>query len=394
MGQNIVVQAESSPNRQRWLLIIATSALCVGGTVAGIFWHRSTSSPAPQQASVAAVKTVTALGRLEPKGEVIQLSAPATAQTSRIEQLLVKEGDVVKSGQAIAILDNRDKLQAALEEAQEQVSVAFAKLAQIQAGAKQGEIAAQQATIARLDAQRQGDVSAQTATVDRIQAEVQNAATEYQRYENLYRNGAISASQRDNKQLTLKTAQKNLQEAEAVLKRTQTTSLPQLGEAKANLERISEVRSVDVKAARAEVNRANAAVKQAKANLEQAVVKSPQNGSVLKINSRAGEVIGNSGMVEIGETNPMYAVAEVYQSDISRVKAGQSVRVTSDALPSELQGKVESMGAQVKRQAIINTDPSTNIDARIIEVHVRLDQVSSQKASKFTNLQVKVVIEP
>lgn len=393
MAQNIAVQAESSPNRQRWIWIIATSVLCLGGTTAGVFWHRSTSSPPPQVVSVPALKTVTALGRLEPKGEVIQLSAPATGQTSRIEQLLVKEGDTVKSGQAIAILDNRDKLQAALEEALEQVSVAQAKLAQIQAGAKQGEIAAQQATIARLDAQRQGDVSAQTATVDRIQAEVQNAVTEYQRYETLYRDGAISASQRDNKQLTLKTAQKNLQEAEAVLRRTQTTSLPQLGEAKANLERIAEVRSVDVKAAQAEINRANAAVKQAKANLEQALVKSPQNGSVLKINSRAGEVVGNSGIVEIGETNPMYAVAEVYQSDINRVKVGQSVRVTSEALPGELQGKVESMGAQVKRQAIINTDPSTNIDARIIEVQVRLDQASSQKASKFTNLQVKVVIE-
>lgn len=392
MAQHLVVQ-ESSRNRQRWGIFLLTSALCVGGGIAGIFWQRSTSSPASQQVSVPTIKSVTALGRLEPKGEVIQLSAPATNQTSRIEQLLVKEGDTVKSGQAIAILDNRDKLQAALEEAQEQVSVAQAKLAQIQAGAKQGEIAAQQATIARLDAQRQGDISAQTATVERLRAEVQNAATEYQRYENLYRDGAISASQRDNKQLTLKTTQKNLEEANAVLRRTQTTSLPQLGEAKANLERIAEVRSVDVKAAQAEINRANAAVKQAKANLEQAFVKSPQNGTVLKINSRAGEVIGNSGIVEIGETNPMYAVAEVYQSDINRVKVGQSVRVTSDALPSELQGKVEWMGAQVKRQTIVNTDPSTNIDARVIEVKVRLDQASSQKAAKFTNLQVKVVIE-
>ena len=393
MGQNLAVQAQSSPNRQRFRLFIAIGVLSLGSTT-GFFWHRSRSSPPPQAVSVPVIKTVTALGRLEPKGEVIQLSAPAAGQTSRIEQLLVKEGDRVKTGQAIAILDNRDKLQAALEEAQEQVNVAQAKLAQIQAGAKQGEIAAQQATIARLDAQRQGDINAQTATVDRIQAEVQNAATEYQRYENLYRDGAISASQRDNKQLTLKTAQKNLEEAQAMLRRTQTTSLPQLGEAKANLERIAEVRTVDVKAAQAEINRANAAVKQAKANLEQTLVKSPQNGTVLKINSRAGEVVGNSGIVEIGETSPMYAVAEVYQSDISLVKVGQSVRVTSDALPSELQGKVESMGAQVKRQAIVNTDPSTNIDARIIEVHVRLDQASSQKVSKFTNLQVKVVIEP
>ncbi|MGC1394959.1 MAG: efflux RND transporter periplasmic adaptor subunit, partial [Coleofasciculaceae cyanobacterium] len=204
---------------------------------------------------------------------------------------------------------------------------------------------------------------------------------------------AISASVRDNKQLTLKTAQKSLQEAQATLRRTQTTSMPQLGEAEANLERIAEVRPVDVKAAQAEINQAIASVKQTKANLEQAFVKSTQNGTVLKINSRPGEVIGNSGIVEIGQTNPMYAVAEVYQSDISRVKVGQSVRVTSNSLPDKLQGKVERIGVQVKRQAIINTDPSTNIDARVIEVQVRLDEVSSQKASKFTNLQVKVVIE-
>lgn len=392
MVQNTAIPEASTQNRLSWRMVIVIIALCLGGTTAGIFWRQSVSSPAPQPVTVP-IKTVTALGRLEPKGEVIQLSAPASGQASRIEQLLVKEGDSVKIGQTIAILDNRDRLQAAVEEAQEQVGVAQAKLAQIQAGAKQGEIAAQQATIARLDAQRQGDISAQIATVDRIQAEVQNAATEYQRYESLYRNGAISASQRDNKQLTLKTAQQNLQEAQAVMRRTQTTSLPQLGEAKANLDRIAEVRPVDVKAAQAEINHAIASVKQAKANLEQAFVKSPQNGTVLKINSRPGEVIGNSGIVEMGETNPMYAVAEVYQSDISRVKAGQKVRVTSDSLPGELQGTVERIDAQVKRQASINTDPSENIDARVVEVHIRLDQLSSQKASKFTNLQVTTVIE-
>ncbi|MGC1395717.1 MAG: biotin/lipoyl-binding protein, partial [Coleofasciculaceae cyanobacterium] len=261
MGENLVVQAKSSPNRQRWSLIIVAGVLCLGGTTAGIFWHRSQSSPAPQPVTVP-IKTVTALGRLEPKGEVIQLSAPASGQTSRIEQLLVKEGDLVKNGQTIAILDNRDKLQAAVEQAQEQVRVAQAKLAQIQAGAKQGEIDAQKATIARLNAQRQGDLEAQTATVERLQAEVQNAAAEYQRYENLYQAGAISASVRDNKQLTLKTAQKSLQEAQATLRRTQTTSMPQLGEAEANLERIAEVRPVDVKAAQAEINQAIASVKQ------------------------------------------------------------------------------------------------------------------------------------
>lgn len=178
-----------------------------------------------------------------------------------------------------------------------------------------------------------------------------------------------------------------------MLRRIQTTSSPQLSEAKANLARIAEVRPTDLQAAEAEINRAKAAVNQAKADLEQAFVKSPQNGSVLSINTHPGELIGDSGIVEIGQTDPMYAVAEVYQSDIRRVRAGQRVRLTSDSLSDELQGTVEWIGAQVQRQNIINTDPSENIDARIVEVHVRLDDASSQKAAKFTNLQVKAVIE-
>jgi len=222
---------------------------------------------------------------------------------------------------------------------------------------------------------------------------VQNATVENQRYETLYQDGAISASQLDSKRLTLETAQKNLQEAQAVLRRTQTTSSPQLSEAKATLNRIAEVRPVNVQAAEAKVSQAIAAVNQAKANLEQAFVKSPQNGMVLDINTRPGELLGNSGIVEIGQTDPMYAVAEVYQSDISRVRSGQRVCVTSDSFPDQLQGTVEWIGAQVQRQNTVNTDPSENIDARVVEVHVRLDDTSSQKAAKFTNLQVKAVIE-
>ena len=395
MVQNATLEkGSSSLVRNRWI-IIATIALCIGGTTMGLFWRNSISSTQPQLVPVSdsVVRTVTALGRLEPKGEVIQLSAPASSQASRVEQLLVKEGDRVKAGQTVAILDSRARASAAVDEAEAQVRVAQAKLAQIQAGAKRGEIAAQQALIARLDAQHQGDVDAQAATVARLRAQAQNAAVENQRYGSLYQEGAISASEWDSKRLTLETDQKSLQEAQAVLRRIQTTSSPQLSEAKANLARIAEVRPTDLQAAEAEINRAKAAVNQAKADLEQAFVKSPQNGSVLGINTHPGELIGDSGIVEIGQTDPMYAVAEVYQSDIRRVRAGQRVRLTSDSLSDELQGTVEWIGAQVQRQNIINTDPSENIDARIVEVHVRLDDASSQKAAKFTNLQVKAVIE-
>ena len=417
------------------------------------------------QVVVPQVKTVTALGRLEPAGEVIKLSPPASSQGSRVEQLLVKEGDSVKLGQVIAILDNRDRLQAAYEKSQQAVEVAKANLAKVQAGAKEGEIeaqkaeiariqaqslgderaqretlarleaqwegdkTAQQATLARLQAQWEGDKIAQQATIKRLEAELNNAKSELHRYEQLYREGAIAQSVFDSKRLSVETLTEQLTEAKAILSRTDATGRKQISEAKANLDRITatgskqineakailsriqttssqqvnsakgtlnkitEIRPVDIAAAQAELRQAIAAQKEAKANLDQSYVKSPQDGVIFKINTHPGETISNQGIAEIGQVSQMMAVAEIYQSDISKIQLGQKVQIESNTLPNQLYGTVDRIGWQIQRQNVINSDPSENIDSRIVEVHIRLDEPSSQKAAKFTNLQVKTIIQ-
>ncbi|NEO97344.1 MAG: ABC exporter membrane fusion protein [Symploca sp. SIO2E9] len=376
-------------------MLIAASTLAVGGITAYVFqqsdWLQSNAEQS-SELSLPQIKTVTALGRLEPQGEVIKVSAPTSAEGSRVEQLLVREGDWVKAQQVIAILDSRNRLQTALDEATEQVGVAQANLARVQAGAKTGEIEAQQATIARIEVERRNDIEAQMATVARLEAELENARIEDQRYQMLYGTGAISASQRDSKHLDWETAQKRLQEASASLNRIRLAQQQQLNEAKATLERIAEVRPVDVEVATAEVAAAEAALKRAQANFEQAEVRVPQEGQVIEIHTRPGELISSKGIAEIGQTSQMYAVAEVYESDISKIELGQQARLSSNSLPYELQGSVEQIGLQVQRQEVVNTDPSANIDARIVEVRVRLDQASSKKVAGLTNLQVKVVI--
>lgn len=339
------------------------------------------------------LKTVTALGRIEPQGEVIKLSAAVSGEGSRVEKLLVKEGDRVKAGQVIAILSSHDRLQASLKEAQEQVKVAQANLNRTQAGAKRGEISAQKAAIARLKAERLGDIDSQAATIAKFQAEVENAQAENERYQQLFEQGAISASQRDSKRLNLATAQKNLQQAQAELNRTQSTSQQQIKEATGTLDRISEVRGVDVAAAQAEVNRALAAMNLAEVNLKQAEVRSPQNAQIFEIHTHPGELVSNDGIADIGQTSQMYVIAEVYESDIGKVHSGQKVQIFGDFLPIELQGIVDRKGLQVRQQNVINTDPASNIDSRVVEVHIRLNEASSQKAANLTNMQVKAVIE-
>jgi HlyD family secretion protein len=359
-------------------------------------WVRSSSAHRELPAAVTAptIQTVTALGKLVPHGEVIKLTAPTASQENRLNQLLVQEGDHVKAGQLIAVLYSHDRLKAAFAEAEEEVSVAQAKLAVTQAGAKQGEIEAQRAEIARLEAERQGNIEAQAATVARLQLELQNAQLEFNRYQSLYQDGVISASQQDNKQLIRDTAQRALQEAQIGLERLRSTTPNELNREKATLAKIAEVSPEDIHLAQAEVNRTLANLDQAKASLAETEVRSPIDGEILYINTRAGEAVSTEGIVEIGKTQQMQVIAEVYQSDVGEVHPGQRVRVTGDAFSSELRGTVERVGSQVRRQTIVNTDPSANIDGRVVEVYAILDAASSQRAAKFTNLQVKVVIEP
>jgi HlyD family secretion protein len=314
-------------------------------------------------------------------------------QESRIGELRVEEGDLVSAGQVIAVLDNRDRLQAALQKAQQQVEIARANQAQIEAGAKSGEIQAQRAEVSRLEASRSGDIAAQQATIARIEAEVNNARADFERYDSLYQRGGISASERDTRRLTLTTAEQRLAEARATLSRIQTTSQQQISQAKATLNRIEEVRPVDVSAAKAEVQSAITSVAEAQANLDQAYVKSPVTGQIIKIHARPGETVGSAGLATIGQTQQMMAIAEVYQDDIRDIEIGQSAVVTSPVIAEPLRGTVEQIGLQVERQDVVNEDPAANIDAKVVEVQVRLDPADSEKVTGLSNLQVTVTIE-
>jgi HlyD family secretion protein len=383
----------SKPLVKRLSMIIIGLALIVSGVTVYKFRQGWGTQSEPVHQAMPEIKTVTALGRLEPGGESIEISAASGSEGNRIEKLLVKEGEQVNPGEVIAILDSRDRLEAALNQSQEEVKVAQANLAVVKAGAKTGEIQGQEAAIARIEVERSNDIIAQTATVSRVEAELDNAEVEYRRYQTLYQDGAISASEKDSKYLTFETAKKQLAEAQANLNRIKSGQQEQIAEAKATLNRIAEVRPVDVAVAEAEVSQAQAAVKTAQAELDRAYIKSPQAGTVLKILTRPGEVVSSDeGIVRIGQTQAMYAVAEVYESDIGKVKPGQKASVTSSALSQKLIGTVETIGWEVERQEVVNTDPTANIDAKVVEVKIKLDPESSQKVAGLTNLLVNVRI--
>jgi HlyD family secretion protein len=150
--------------------------------------------------------------------------------------------------------------------------------------------------------------------------------------------------------------------------------------------------SVDLEAARLVRDVARANLSRAEAELELSRVRAPIDGQILKVHAREGERVGPEGIVEIGETTSMYAVAEVYETDIGRVRVGQRARIVSPALESPLDGSVERIGLRIGRQDVLRTDPVADADARVVEVEIRLDDPAA--AARLTNLRVDVLIEP
>ncbi len=424
----------ASSLKKPWLIALGVlGLLVVGGSIIYSLnlTNRQTETAPKEETREPVWSGVTALGRIEPEGEAIALSPPPNMGGSRIGELMVAEGEQVEQGQVIAFLDNRAVQQAALEVAQQEVEVARVNLAIVKAGAKTGDIEAQKAvtqrleaelvgksktqtaTIARLEAQLRRETEAQLASLGRSQAELNNARSDFHRYQKLAQDGAISISELDSRRLTLQTAQERVREAQANYDRTKdtlqeelkeaqatdestkNTLAQQIQEAQANLASIAEVRPLDVQKAEAELGQAISNLQQAEQDLELTSVKSPIDGQVLRINAYPGEMVSqDEGVVELGQTNRMVVIAEIYESDISQISLGQQATIVSEggAFKDELRGKVTHIRPQIRRQDIFDTDPAAEIDTRIIEVKIALDSISSKKVAQFTNSKVIVTI--
>ncbi|MBD2345532.1 HlyD family efflux transporter periplasmic adaptor subunit [Anabaena subtropica] len=252
-----------------WGLAVALPVAVAAGLLATAKFEQIRRLPSVPIKPV--VSSISAVGRLEPQGEVIKLSAPVGGlqSASRVKQLFVKEGERVRKGQVIAILDNHDTQLAAVEEAKAKLLESRASLAQVRVGSPR-DIQAQTAVIARLQAQLVGERDAQQAmitriaaqlsaekvaqqalvnrleaelrgqqdtlraTLSRIQAEQRNAQVDAGRYDFLYREGAISQQERDRRRLTAVTANQQVIESQAALRQALATLRQQVAEARAN----------------------------------------------------------------------------------------------------------------------------------------------------------------
>ena len=119
-------------------------------------------------------------------------------------------------------------------------------------------------------------------------------------------------------------------------------------------------------------------------------LRSPIDGYILAVNTRVGERPKNEGILDIGSSQNMEALIEVYESDIDRVFISQKVELKSEngGFKKNLEGEVIRISPQVKQRKVLSTDPTGDADARIIEVLVKLNTESIKLVKNYTGMKV------
>lgn len=337
--------------------LLATGALWLG------YQHVSSNTVRHTDPSVIAtahaaqsIMGIGALGRIEPASRILRISAPFGAEPPRIERIHVRAGDTVVAGQIMALMADHSIRTAAVASAESQVKIAEAELARIQAGTRPSELAAQRARIDALVAQ----VRLARMTIDRRVV--------------LMRSDAASAAQVD--------------DANATLSRLSA----ELAAAEATYETLANVRGEDIGVSEAALGRARADLAQRRAELELSQIRAPIDGTVLVVNARAGERAGAEGLLSLADLRAMEVVAEIYESDASRLSIGLKAEVLLPGIEAPLPTHVSEIGWLVRRNDAIGTDPVARIDARVIEVRLRLAPEASARVTRLSNMQVSVRI--
>jgi HlyD family secretion protein len=329
-------------------------------------------------------KTIAALGRLQPRGDVIEIAGP---MGDRLGSLQVKEGDQVKKGAILGYLESYAEASAQRDAADAQLAEAKTRLAAeevyCQALIIQAQIAVREAE--KLDPL---DIQAQDERVKLLESALKNDRSDTERLHSVAP-GTISQQKLDQQALAVRRDELELNAARAMLDKARTgavlkkeTTQAQLEAAEAGLRRVQ---------ASVQIRSLTKNLELAEAHLKRTVLTARRDGCVLKILTHPGESTGRLPILKMGDTNAMYAIAEVYETDIIYVREGQSCTIRSPALLHELTGKVERIGQMVFKNDVLHVDPAADVDARVVEVWIALD--SPETVARLTNLQVDVRID-
>jgi len=287
----------------------------------------------------------------------------AFKSAGRLASLAVAEGDLVKKGQLIAVLDReeigyrRDSSEEALRSTESRLSQLHTAIA-YQSEQIEGQVARSRAEVAQAEAalqellngSRQQEIEAARAAEERAASEYSRAQKDWERAQVLYKDEDISTAQFDDFRTRFEAAQAQLTQAkeqrnlvqEGPRKETVQAARAQLERAKANL-RLAEASRLELKrmqqeqlARQADVRQATAQLGVSDTQLRDTQILAPMDGVILVKSAEPGEVLAaGSTVVTLGNLARPWLRAYINERDLGRVKLGSQVKVTTDSFPGK-----------------------------------------------------------
>lgn len=353
--------------------------------------------------------------------------SPRTAGV--VKSLLVKEGDRVRQGQKVAVMDdsslrgqlaqyqgqllqqqaNLQRLQAGsrpedIAKAEAQLAEVRANLQELQAGSRPQDIAKAEAQLVEVQASlqqlqagnRPQEVAQAGAKLKQAQATLKQKEGDWQRYQQLHQSGAVSGQVLEQKRADRDVAQNQVFEAQQALALQQAGARPeQIAQAQAKVAQqvqavavlkagtrkeeiaqaqakvVQQVQAVavlragtrkeEIAQAQAQVQAAQGALKTIQDQIQETTVVAPFDGIVMEKYADVGAFVspsvmgGGNGSAASSSSllnltsGRQQVVVNLSESQIAKVKLGQSVTIKADAFPGQqFAGKVEQIAPQAK----------------------------------------------
>ncbi len=382
---------QTEKQRSWWPIMLLGIGLGVGITFAGmrLLGNSPKSQPtvANQSAQPVADSMTVNLALVESTRVARNLSVTGTVAASeltpvlpqanglQIKQISVQQGDFVKKGQVMAVLDDsllQDQIRQAkaeVESQQAEVASRVADLASQQAAleSSRANVVSNQATVQ----QRQADLA-------QAKAKLTEAERNYQRNQKLSNQGAISKQLFETAETNFATAKEAVRIAEANIRSAQagvSSATANISSAQAGVSSaIAKVNS-----AKAGVRSATARMQQLKTQLGQTIVRAPVSGTVAEKLARIGDITGVPPQSQVGTvvggSQKLFSIirngnlelqAEVPTVQLSQIKIGAPAQITTYTDNRvKLQGtvkEIEPVVNQQRREATVKIDlPATDL---------------------------------
>lgn len=269
-----------------------------------------------------------------------QLKVSFDSVGGRITKECVKEAQTVKKGDILMEIDSTDT-DLAIKKMQAQIAQIEAQIKGANGGVN---ISMLQADTDELQSYRQ--IDQQKAAVSAAEASRNNSQLDYKRKENLFSCGAISQAELDNAQTALDVAEANVAMQKQLLNKmlagsydsgnTDSLQLPTIElERQAAANKLNDVYALIQQKQAMEVQ-----LKELQVKKERLVLRAPEDGKIIKVLAKQGEMVNANTPVVLMETSNCYYDIYVSEKELDKYKEGDEIAGTTVAGKKKVNGTI------------------------------------------------------